>query len=82
VTLSLDVGAVVDIRCSHQLAACPCPCRCQLLAGHDGPHAVMYCTAGRRAIRRWSDGIGIADETERFETLPWVRGLPVPAWAE
>jgi hypothetical protein len=81
-SVSLDVDPVVDIRCTHRLGDSPFPSRCQLLAGHQDAHAVMYCARGRRAVRRWTDAGGTADETDRFEMLPWVRGLPLPAWAE
>jgi hypothetical protein len=84
---AVQIDGMVDIRCTHRLARSSARSRCQLLAGHDGWHAVMFCDRGRRTVRRWSaeiepvDETRTVDETEGFESLPWVRGLPVPAWA-
>jgi hypothetical protein len=81
------IDGMVDIRCTHRLSGSSARSRCQLLAGHDGWHAVMFCDRGRRTVRRWCeqseavDAARIVDETKGFESLPWVRGLPVPAWA-
>jgi len=58
--------------------------RCQLLAGHEGPHAVMFCRSGRRTIRTWrdSDPATIKDQFVAQPNLPWVMGMPRPAWGE
>ena len=77
----LSAHAIVDIRCTHRISRRSGDSRCQLLAGHEGEHAVMFCDHGRRTVRRWSDRGWSVDVTDSFETLPWVRGLPVPAWA-
>src|SRR3954451_21644251 len=52
-----EPARVIDVRCS---AALPTrdeePVRCQLFAGHDGPHAVMFARAGQRVVRTWRAG--------------------------
>ena len=74
---------MIDVRCS---AALPTrdeePVRCQLFAGHDGPHAVMFARAGQRVVRTWRagdpDGALDCEAMQR----PWMFGFPVPAWFE
>jgi hypothetical protein len=58
--------------------------RCQLLAGHEGPHAVMFCRNGQRMVRTWreTDSRTLHDHRAGQEMLPWVLGLPRPAWGE
>jgi hypothetical protein len=78
-----EPARVIDVRCS---AALPSRTdgqgRCQLFAGHDGPHAVMFGRAGARVVRTWltSDPAGHrdCDGVQR----PWMFGFPVPAWFE
>jgi hypothetical protein len=72
-----------DVRCS---AAVPRPDaregRCQLFAGHDGPHALMFGRTGERLVRTWrsSDPQSLTD-TDTMQR-PWMFGFPVPAWFE
>lgn len=56
--------------------------RCQLLAGHEGAHAVMFARSGGRCLRRWrdSDPQTIRDDDALQPNLPWVHGMPLPAW--
>jgi hypothetical protein len=73
----------IDVRCSAALPReTPTEGRCQLFAGHDGPHAVMYVRCGKRTVRTWTtrDPGAVAD----VEVLqrPWMFGYPVPAWSE
>jgi hypothetical protein len=58
--------------------------RCQLFAGHDGPHAVMYAHCGKRMVRTWktSNPAAAADGEFRTASRPWMYGYPVPAWFE
>jgi len=58
--------------------------RCQLLAGHEGKHAVMFVRARRRTLRSWRGGdpTTIRDQPLTQPNLPWVIGMPVPAWRE
>jgi hypothetical protein len=76
----------IDVRCS---AALPrrdkSEGRCQLFAGHDGPHAVMFGRHGERAVRSWrsSDPAGAIDNCPGgLERRPWMFGFPLPAWYE
>jgi hypothetical protein len=75
----------IDVRCSAQLPRIAAEAgRCQLFAGHDGPHAVMFAQHGRRTVRLWS-GCNPATTMDACpETLqrPWMFGYPVPAWFE
>lgn len=60
-------------------------CRCQLGAGHEGPHAAMFCQDGRRMVRCWSvrgPQELIEDHPAGVEQLPWVPGMPSVAWSE
>lgn len=75
----------IDVRCS---AALPRDdghdCRCQLFAGHDGPHAVMYAHCGHRKVRTWRshDHKSTVVEGNLMYSRPWMYGYPVPAWFE
>jgi hypothetical protein len=55
--------------------------RCQLRAGHDGSHAVMYVNEGRRTVRSWSSAAPDAwvDSVDSLQR-PWMTGMPMPAW--
>jgi hypothetical protein len=56
--------------------------RCQLFAGHDGPHAVMFGRDGERVVRTWrSGGDGAFADTGVLQR-PWMFGFPLPAWFE
>jgi hypothetical protein len=76
---------VIDVRCS---AALPRDdgheCRCQLFAGHDGSHAVMYAQCGRRMVRTWraKDRASAVFDCTTMHSRPWMYGYPVPAWFE
>ena len=79
--------AMVDIRCAATQPGPRAPrhdCRCQLLAGHEGPHAVMFTRAGRRMVRTWraQGPATIRDQRVDQPNLPWVPGMPVPAWRD
>jgi len=72
----------IDVRCSARLSARPMEeGRCQLFAGHDGPHAVMFGRTGKRLVRTWR-----ADDAAPIDTAamqrPWMFGSPLPAWFE
>lgn len=75
----------LDIRCSARL---PDPdadfARCQLAAGHEGEHAVMYCSRGERLVCCWDHRLpGVSSErTVHDAQRPWLRGFPVPAWVD
>jgi len=73
----------LDPRCAH-VAGDGRGGRCQLWAGHHGPHAVMFCRAGQRVVRAWTDepGAGWRDLVRGYQALPWMLGYPVPAWQE
>jgi hypothetical protein len=73
-----------DIQCATALKSAPKPARCQLLAGHVGPHAVMFSRGSERIVRCWRDGdpANTDDHPAGHETMPWVRGCPLPAWYE
>jgi hypothetical protein len=75
----------IDVRCSARLPRIPTEAgRCQLFAGHDGPHAVMFAHQGQRTVRLWT-GRNPATTTDAcVEALqrPWMFGFPVPAWFE
>ena len=78
---------MIDFRCNNAqpgLRAAGDDGRCQLLAGHEGPHAVMFCRAGRRTVRTWrdSDAGTIRDQHAAQPNLPWSTGMPRSAWAE
>lgn len=59
--------------------------RCQLFAGHDGPHAVMFALGGERMVRSWpgrrAAGASVS-RSDEFQRRPWMYGYPLPAWFE
>lgn len=75
----------LDIRCSARL---PDPnvdyARCQLAAGHEGEHAVMFCSRGSRRVRCWDHRVaGLSSDHGVLDAQrPWLRGFPVPAWVD
>ena len=80
-----DKARVIDVRCAAVLPRSGAhDGRCQLFAGHDGPHAMMYAQGGQRVVRTWRG----AERTSRLidcqaiQHLPWMYGFPVPAWFE
>ena len=75
----------IDIRCSAALPRSHADeGRCQLFAGHDGPHAVMFAQRGRRMVRTWKGRKSTApvDVAATGLQRPWMYGYPVPAWFE
>jgi hypothetical protein len=75
----------IDVRCSAALPGMPLDeGRCQLFAGHDGPHAVMFAQAGERIVRTWrsSNPAAAADAGSNALQRPWMYGYPTPAWFE
>ena len=73
----------LDLRCSGTthppVADDATAARCQLLAGHDGAHAVMFSVDGGRRVLRWQSGADPVTEIGG-RSLPWTRGMPIPAW--
>ena len=74
----------LDIRCTARL---PDPDvdypRCQLGAGHEGEHAVMFCAHLERLVRCWDTRDGAdSDHVEQDVARPWCRGYPVPEWVD
>jgi hypothetical protein len=75
----------IDVRCSADLPRTDGhEGRCQLFAGHDGPHAVMYGRCGRRLVRTWRarDRAAPTLDSTAMQSRPWMYGYPVPAWFE
>ncbi len=76
-------ASALDLRCSGTTrppaADRVAPARCQLLAGHDGAHAVMFSVDGGRRVLRWQTGAYPVTEDDG-RSLPWTRGMPIPAW--
>lgn len=75
----------IDVRCSALLPeTSPDEGRCQLFAGHDGPHAVMFGQCGKRIVRTWKANNATAAKDLETNALqrPWMYGYPVPAWFE
>ena len=75
----------IDVRCSAALPrASADEGRCQLFAGHDGPHAVMFAQCGKRVVRTWKtkNPSAAADAGTNALQRPWMYGYPVPAWFE
>jgi hypothetical protein len=73
-------GPGIDVRCAALLPVRGA--RCQLFAGHDGDHAVMFTRAGERAVRGWGRGRSVDRDIRDAQQRPWMRGYPVPAWSE
>ena len=77
---------MIDIRCTGRLPFLPSgdASRCQLVAGHEGPHALMFSRDGRRIVRTWSrwGRPSVCEHVAGQEVVPWARGKPEPAWAE
>jgi hypothetical protein len=72
-----------DVRCSAHLARRPAgEGRCQLFAGHDGPHAVMYGRDGERLVRTWRTADPASPSDSYTVQRPWMFGFPIPAWFE
>lgn len=72
-----------DVRCSATLARkTPGDGRCQLFAGHDGPHAVMFARCGKRTVRTWTTRNPAAATDTGALQRPWMFGYPSPAWFE
>jgi hypothetical protein len=78
-----EPAQMIDVRCSATLPSrCPTEGRCQLFAGHDGPHALMFGRRGERLVRTWKgkDPASLVDSAALQR--PWMFGYPVPAWYE
>jgi hypothetical protein len=76
---------MIDIRCdaidlSVDRHGAKDAARCQLAVGHEGDHALMFCQAGERTVRIWSGRGAVSQHRAGQEVLPWVRGMPTPAW--
>lgn len=73
----------IDVRCSAALESVRGG-RCQLFAGHDGPHAIMFARCGERRVRLWRscDPTATSDAEPAGLQRPWMFGYPVPAWFE
>lgn len=74
----------IDVRCAAVLPQTAAEGRCQLFAGHDGPHAVMFAHCAQRIVRTWtsSDPSTAADLESSGLQRPWMYGYPTPAWFE
>jgi hypothetical protein len=81
---SAEPASEIDVRCSAKLPrAAATEGRCQLFAGHDGPHAVMFARCGKRTVRTWTrDAAGKVDAGAEALRRPWMFGYPAPAWYE
>lgn len=84
---SRGAGSVrtIDVRCSATLPGGDAhDARCQLFAGHDGPHAIMYAHCGTRLLRTWrsADRASSVVDCRTVQNRPWMYGYPVPAWFE
>jgi hypothetical protein len=74
-----------DICCTGRLPFLPPDVsRCQLVAGHEGAHALMFTRNGRRMVRTWSrwGRLSVHEHVAAQETTPWAHGKPIPAWTE
>lgn len=84
--ISRSYSQTVDVRCSAALPGMSAnEGRCQLFAGHDGPHAVMFVHSGERLVRTWrasNPAAAAADGGSNALQRPWMYGYPVPAWFE
>ncbi len=56
------------------------PERCQLLAGHEGRHALMYSDSDRRHVLFWTNDGPRMEAGNDWTSRPWIRGFPFPAW--
>jgi hypothetical protein len=74
---------MIDVRCSARLPrGSKSSCQCQLFAGHDGPHAVMFARCNERLVRTWhAKDAGAAVDSDALQR-PWTFGFPTPAWFE
>lgn len=76
----------IDVRCSSALPRrSTSEGRCQLFAGHDGPHAIMYARNGERRVQLWKkrgEPAATVDTEVAAVQRPWMFGYPVPAWFE
>jgi len=76
----------IDVRCSATLPDLrPTEGRCQLFAGHDGPHAVMFARGSERFVGTWRTNARSADTAPAESSVlqrPWMFGYPTPAWFE
>ena len=71
-----------DLSCTHSVPGSVSG-RCQLWAGHDGEHAVMYSRDGARIVRSWRDNdLGSVRDGADCRAQPWARGFPQSAWHE
>lgn len=72
-----------DLSCRHTVPGEVAGARCQLWAGHDGNHAVMFSRNGTRIVRSWNadDPRSVHDGAD-CRSQPWVRGFPQAAWHE
>lgn len=78
-----EPAQVIDVRCSAMLPARDAhEGRCQLFAGHDGPHAVMFGRQGERLVRTWRANDPSSPADTATLQRPWMFGFPVPAWFE
>jgi hypothetical protein len=76
-----EPARVIDVRCSAALPSRRSQeGRCQLFAGHDGPHALMFARAGERLVRTWRTN-GAPSDSSAMQR-PWMFGFPMPAWFE
>ena len=57
--------------------------RCQLLVGHDGPHALMYVDTVRgRTVRSWTTSDDACVDSQTAFQRPWAMGFPAVAWTD
>lgn len=72
---------MIDVRCSASLPSHKATeGRCQLFAGHDGPHALMFARGPERLVRTWR-AKGNPTDSDALQR-PWMFGYPTPAWYE
>jgi len=81
-----ESAQAIDVRCSAGLPDHREPQgRCQLFAGHDGPHAVMFARGPERFVRTWETSarsVAAAPAESSVLQRPWMFGYPTPAWFE
>ena len=73
----------LDPRCTNVSAGGRLS-RCQLWAGHQGPHAVMFLRGRRRVVRSWTAHPCTEwdDLSKDYHRMAWMRGYPVADWQE